>query len=77
MKSGIIQQNLILHGNGFQLVEQRWNCAHQYKSILCVADDPLNVTNNYTTTPRSDTFITNKIGAGEPAMGYNDTLQQF
>ncbi len=77
MKSGIIQQNLILHSNGFQLVEQRWNSAHQYKSKQGVADSSLNVTNNFTTTPRSDIFITNKIGAGETAMGYIDNVSNF
>ena len=61
----------------FNLGGKRWDSAHSYKSVQGVADGLLNVTNSWSTTPRSDIFITQKIGGGGNTLGYNSTLQQF
>ena len=59
----------------FSLGGVRWDTSNTYESQPGVAAGLLNVTNNWTTTDRSDIFITTKIGPSQ-ILGYNDTLNQ-
>ena len=54
----------------------RWDTALAYQSQPGVAQGLLNVTNNWTTTARSEVFITSKVGMGAYTMGYNDTIKE-
>eukprot|EP01084_Bolivina_argentea_P257459 433766_1 len=60
----------------FSLGGIRYDSSLSYPSAPGVAAGLINVTNNYTTTPRKDIFITSKIcGSGEP-LGYNEAIEQ-
>eukprot|EP01084_Bolivina_argentea_P257457 433763_1 len=59
----------------FALNGTRWDSAYSYGSKKGIADGLNYVTNNYTTVPRSNIFITQKVG--EAAMGYDNVTQQF
>ena len=54
----------------------RWDTSNSYESQPGVAVGLINVTNNWTTTKRSEIFITSKIGPTQ-MLGYNETLQQI
>eukprot|EP01084_Bolivina_argentea_P257455 433761_1 len=54
----------------------RWDTSNSYESQPGVAQGLLNVTNSWTTTNRSEIFLTSKVGPWR-LLGYNETLQQI
>lgn len=60
----------------FSVGGRSWDTAITYESESGIAEAILNVTNHFTSTPRSEIWITSKIGPWNP-MGYNDTLAQM
>ena len=59
-----------------ELGGKRIDAAITYPSVKGVGAGMLNITQNYTAIPRSQLFITNKMGPTLP-LGYNDTISQF
>eukprot|EP01084_Bolivina_argentea_P211528 359821_1 len=62
----------------FSIGGRRWDNAYCYESKKGVADALVKLTNNYTTIPRSEIFITQKVGdcIGD-ALGYDNVMQQY
>ena len=60
----------------FSIGGVRWDTSNSYESQPGVAAGLLNVTNSWTTTNRSEIFITSKVGPWEK-LGYNETLKQI
>eukprot|EP01084_Bolivina_argentea_P257466 433777_1 len=64
--------------NWYNIGGRRYDSAHGYPTQFGIADALLNLTQNYTKIPRSDIFITSKIGWNDGSqLGYNDALTQF
>ncbi len=57
----IIIQCLNVSLSWFSVGGRRWDSAYCYVSKKGIADAILEVTNNYTTIPRSEIFITQKV----------------
>ena len=60
----------------FSLGGRRFDSALGYQSAPGVAAGILNSTDNWTSTPRSEVFITYKVGPPHP-LGYKDAKQQI